>query len=140
MTTFQGRNANGAMQISELDSKTYQINNLLKYNRTFSRKHRINATFGITYDVRDNHNSVYAVENFVSHDLTVEQPYLGSIVTVPLTYLLSKQQVFSILGRLNYSFANRYVFTASFRRDGVSSFQETIATAFSHLSHLLGTS
>ena len=122
LTTFQGRNANGAMQISELDSKTYQINNLLKYNRTFSRKHRINATFGITYDVRDNHNSVYAVENFVSHDLTVEQPYLGSIVTVPLTYLPSKQQVFSILGRLNYSFANRYVFTASFRRDGVSKF------------------
>ena len=122
LTTFQGRNANGAMQISELDAKTFQVNNLLRYNRSFNRKHRINATLGLTYDVRDIHNSVYAVENFVSLALTTEQPYLGSVITVPLTYLPSKQQVFSVLGRLNYSFKNRYVVTASFRRDGVSKF------------------
>tara|TARA_B100001564_G_scaffold341393_1_gene336006 strand:- start:85092 stop:88316 length:3225 start_codon:yes stop_codon:yes gene_type:complete len=121
-TTFQGRNANGALQLSGLDAKTFQVNNLLRYNRTFNRKHRINATAGITYDVRDIENSVYAVEDFFTTTLGTEQPYLGSVITTPLTYLDSKQQVFSFLGRVNYSFANRYVLTASFRRDGVSKF------------------
>ena len=121
-TTFQGRNANGALQLSGLDAKTFQVNNLLRYNRTFNRKHRINATAGITYDVRDIENSVYAVEDFFTTSLGTEQPYLGSVITTPLTYLDSKQQVFSFLGRVNYSFANRYVLTASFRRDGVSKF------------------
>ncbi|MGB4742009.1 MAG: TonB-dependent receptor [Flavobacteriaceae bacterium] len=121
-TTFQGNNANGALQLSGLDATTFQVNNLLRYNRTFNRKHRINATVGVTYDVRDIQNSVYAVEDFFTTTLTTEQPYIGSVITTPLTYLDSKQQVFSYLGRLNYSYANRYVLTASFRRDGVSKF------------------
>ena len=45
-TTFQGNNANGALQLSGLDATTFQVNNLLRYNRTFNRKHRINATRG----------------------------------------------------------------------------------------------
>ena len=122
LTTFARRIDNGALQISELNSKTYQVNNLLRFNRSFNRKHRINATLGLTYDVRDNENSVYAVQDFVALDLTTDQPYLGSVIDTPLTYLYSKQQVFSFLGRLNYSFKNRYVLTASFRRDGVSKF------------------
>ena len=81
-------------------------NNLLRYNRSFNRKHRINATLGLTYDVRDNQNSVYAVQDFVSLGLTTDQPYLGSVIDTPLTYLYSKQQVFSFLGRLNYSYKN----------------------------------
>lgn len=122
LTTFQGRNANGALQISEIDAKTYQVNNFLRFNRNFNRKHRINATLGLTYDVRDIQNSIYAVEDFFTTSLGTDQPFVGSTITVPLTYLPSKQQVYSFLGRLNYSYANRYVFTASFRRDGVSKF------------------
>ena len=62
------------------------------------------------------------LKTFLQQTLTTEQPYIGSVITTPLTYLDSKQQVFSYLGRLNYSYANRYVLTASFRRDGVSKF------------------
>jgi iron complex outermembrane receptor protein len=36
--------------------------------------------------------------------------------------LIQNNRFFSFLGRLNYSFKNRYVLTASFRRDGVSKF------------------
>lgn len=122
LTTFPGRNADGALQLSSLNSKTYQVNNLLRYNRSFNRKHRINATLGITYDVRENQNSIYAVEDFVSLDLNTQQPYLGAVISRPLMFVDTKQQVFSFLGRLNYSFKNRYVLTASFRRDGVSKF------------------
>ena len=94
LTTFPGRNAGGALQLSGLNSKTYQVNNLIRYNRSFNRKHRINATLGVTYDVRENQNSIYAVEDFVSLDLNTQQPYLGAVISRPLMYIDSKQQVF----------------------------------------------
>ena len=124
LTTFQGANANGALQISTLNVTSYQINNFLRFNRTFNRKHRINATAGVTYDVRNVENSIYAVEDFVTTGLTTQQPFLASVISQPLRYLKSDQQIFSLLGRLNYTFNNKYILTASFRRDGVSKFSE----------------
>ena len=124
LTTFQGANANGALQISTLNVTSYQINNFLRFNRTFNRKHRINATAGVTYDVRNVENSIYAVEDFVTTELTTQQPFLASVISQPLRYLKSDQQIFSLLGRLNYTFNNKYILTASFRRDGVSKFSK----------------
>ena len=124
LTTFQGANADGALQISTLNATSYQINNFLRFNRTFNRKHRINATAGVTYDVRNVENSIYAVEDFVTTELTIQQPFLASVITQPLRFLKSDQQIFSFLGRLNYTFNNKYVLTASFRRDGVSKFSK----------------
>ena len=112
------------MQISTLNVTSYQINNFLRFNRTFNRKHRINATAGVTYDVRNVENSIYAVEDFVTTELTIQQPFLASVISQPLRYLKSDQQIFSLLGRLNYTFNNKYILTASFRRDGVSKFSE----------------
>lgn len=122
LTTWQGAIGNGALQISTLNAKSYQINNFLRFNRTFNRKHRINATAGITYDVRNVENSIYAVEDFVTTELTIQQPFLAAVITQPLRFLRSDQQIFSMLGRLNYTYNNKYIFTASFRRDGVSKF------------------
>lgn len=122
LTTWQGAIGNGALQISTLNVKSYQINNFLRFNRTFNRKHRINATAGITYDVRNVENSIYAVEDFVTTELTIQQPFLAAVITQPLRFLRSDQQIFSMLGRLNYTYNNKYIFTASFRRDGVSKF------------------
>lgn len=122
LTTWQGAIGNGALQISTLNVKSYQINNFLRFNRTFNRKHRINATAGITYDVRNVENSIYAVEDFVTTELTIQQPFLAAVITQPLRFFRSDQQIFSMLGRLNYTYNNKYIFTASFRRDGVSKF------------------
>ncbi len=122
LTTWQGAIGNGALQISTLNAKSYQINNFLRFNRTFNRKHRFNATVGVTYDVRNVENSIYAVEDFVTTELTIQQPFLASVITQPLRFLKSDQQIFSMLGRLNYTYNNKYILTASFRRDGVSKF------------------
>ena len=124
LTTFQGNLSNGALQISTLNTTSFQVNNFLRFNRTFKRKHRINATAGVTYDVRNVENSIYAVEDFVTTELTTQQPFLASVISQPLRYLKSDQQIFSLLGRLNYTFNNKYILTASFRRDGVSKFSK----------------
>jgi TonB-linked SusC/RagA family outer membrane protein len=79
---------------------------------------------GLTYDVRDVENSIYAVEDFLTMQFTTNQPAYGNVVTRPLTYVKADQQIFSMLGRVNYTFDNKYILTATVRRDGVSKFAD----------------
>ena len=124
LTTWQGANANGLYQQMKLNALTYQVNNFLRYNRNYNRNHRVNATLGVTYDVRDVSSSTYAVQDFVTAQLGTDQPFLGQVISNPLLLRAADQQMFSLLGRFNYTFKNKYVLTASFRRDGVSKFSE----------------
>ncbi len=124
VTTFQGAVNNGMLVLNGLNQKSYQVNNFLRFNRNFNKNHRVNATLGVTYDVRDVEKSVYIVTNFDSTQLTVRQPFLGSNITTPLAYFAQDQKMFSLLGRFNYTFRDKYVLTSTFRRDGVSKFSE----------------
>jgi TonB-linked SusC/RagA family outer membrane protein len=123
-TTWQGNNANGSLQITGLNNSSFQVNNFLRFNRTLKRKHRINSVLGVTYDVRKVNNNIYAVEDFVTTQFTTQNPAFGQVVTRPLTFIKGDQQIFSLLGRVNYTYDNTYILTATFRRDGVSKFAQ----------------
>ncbi len=123
-TTWQGNNANGSLQITGLNNSSFQVNNFLRFNRTFKRKHRINSVLGVTYDVRNVLNNIYAVEDFVTTQFTTENPAFGQVTTQPLTFIKGDQQIFSLLGRFNYAWDNQLIMTATFRRDGVSKFAQ----------------
>ena len=124
LSTFQGLNSNGTLQISTINAKTHQFNNIVRFNRKFNRRHRVNAMVGLTYDVRNIENSIYAVEDFLTMQFTTDQPAYGNVITRPLTFIKADQQIFSMLGRVNYTFDNKYILTATVRRDGVSKFAE----------------
>ena len=124
LTTFQGSSNNGYLSISDLNTKSYQVNNLLTYNRTFNKKHRINGVIGMTYDVRDIKNSLYAVKDFSTTEFGVDQPNYGQQVARPLSVLPLKNQLLSYLSRVNYSFDNKYIITGTFRADGSSKFSK----------------
>ena len=124
LTTFVGLNANGQLQLSNMNASSFQVVNTLRFNRTFNRKHRINSVFGLTYDQRTTKNMTYVVQDFVTLEKTTEQPFLGQVISSPLANLDLETKLFSILGRVNYAFDNKYIITASFRRDGVSKFLE----------------
>jgi len=124
LTTFVGLNANGNLQLSDMNASSFQVVNTLRFNRTFNRKHRINAVLGLTYDQRTTKNMTYVVQDFVTLEKRTEQPFLGQVVSSPLANLDRETKLFSILGRVNYAFNNKYILTASFRRDGVSKFLE----------------
>ena len=66
----------------------------------------------------------YVVQDFVTLEKTTQQPFLGQVITSPLANIDSEVKLFSALGRINYVFNNKYILTASFRRDGVSKFLE----------------
>ena len=110
LTTWQGANANGMLQKMKLNALTYQVNNFLRYNRNINKNHRVNAALGVTYDVRDVESSVYAVEDFVTAQLGTAQPFLGQVISTPLLLRASDQQLFSVLGRVNYTFKKYGVF------------------------------
>ena len=124
LSTFNGFSDNGQLQITTLNSNSYQINNVFRYNRSFKQKHRINGVLGATYDARNVDSSVFAIANFVTTDFTTQQPGFGETSKVPLRFGISDQEIFSLLGRLNYTYDNKYTLTATFRRDGVSKFSE----------------
>lgn len=122
--TFVGKFTNGSLSISNLESKSYQINNLLNFNKTFNKRHRVNGVFGITYDVKELESSVYSVENFSTTEFGVQSPQYGQFVSQPLSINPSKTQLFSYLSRVNYTLDNKYIFTSSFRADGSSKFSK----------------
>jgi TonB-dependent starch-binding outer membrane protein SusC len=124
LTTFQGSSTNGSLSISNLETKSYQINNLLTYRRTFKKKHRINAVIGMTFDVRDVKNTLYAVNDFSTTEFGVDQPIYGQQISRPLNVLPLKSQLLSYLSRVNYSFDNKYIVTGTFRADGSSKFSK----------------
>jgi TonB-linked SusC/RagA family outer membrane protein len=124
LTTYVGLNANGQLQLSQMNASSFQVVNTLRFNRTFNRKHRINSVLGLTYDQRTTKNMTYVVQDFVTLEKTIEQPFLGQVISSPLANLDRETKLFSVLGRVNYAFDNKYILTASFRRDGVSKFLE----------------
>jgi TonB-linked SusC/RagA family outer membrane protein len=124
LTTYVGKNANGMLQLSKLEATSFQFTNTLRYNRAFRRNNRINAVLGVTYDQRNNQNMTYVVQDFVTLEKTTEQPFFGQVISSPLANLDSEVKLFSVLGRVNYVFNNKYILTASFRRDGISKFLE----------------
>ncbi len=124
LTTFLGQSLNGSLGVSDLKSTSYQINNLLQYNRTFNKIHRFNAVLGITYDVRKNNNEIYQLADFSTVEFRNEQPKYAQLVTTPLEAIISETQLMSYLGRVNYTLMNKYIFTGSFRVDGSSKFTE----------------
>ena len=122
LTTYVGKNANGMLQLSKLEATSFQFTNTLRFNRAYRGNKRINAVLGVTYDQRNNQNMTYVVQDFVTLEKTTEQPFFGQVISSPLANLDSEVKLFSVLGRVNYVFNNKYILTASFRRDGISKF------------------
>lgn len=97
-----------------IDSKYSLIENLLTYNKTLN-SHNINVIAGYTQERRSYENQ--------ANNLTYE-PGLDTTIYTPGQKKLYESGLVSYLGRLNYSYADKYLFQANIRRDGSSKFGE----------------
>lgn len=101
------------------DSYTMLMENILSFSREFG-DHRITALAGYT--------SQYSRwQQITGHAEGYEEPYFRVIDAGPndtksVSGSMSEGSLLSWLGRLNYSYADRYLLTANFRRDGSSKF------------------
>lgn len=117
--TFTGLPANGSGQIWTNVSEYYQNSNILTYDKTFDKHHlTVTAVGEQKYSVGN--SSTTNGQDFLNQQTGVYD--LGGANIITASSSQSKRVINSYLGRVNYVFADKYLFTASYRADGSSVF------------------
>jgi len=120
--TNRGRVTGGNATIVTGELSNYLLEGLLTYTREINKKHNINAVAGYTYQQFDLRRFNGSIQGFTSDLTTTNNLGLGNTNFDDLTSLTTRRRLISYLGRVNYSYINKYLFTASFRADGSSNF------------------
>ncbi|MDX3917104.1 MAG: SusC/RagA family TonB-linked outer membrane protein [Pseudosphingobacterium sp.] len=99
----------------------WQVDNLLKWDRTFNDIHRFDVTFLVNAEKFQRWDNTMTNENF---DPTDELGYHG--IGSGIKPIISSNDQYStgdaLMARLVYSLKDKYMFTGTFRRDGYSAF------------------
>jgi TonB-linked SusC/RagA family outer membrane protein len=114
---------NSAASIGASNSLYLNFDNIVTYDKTFNIDHKINITGAITYEKSVSKNLGASGTGFLS-DVT-ETYNLGSATNFGVPYTsFSDWSLLSYLGRANYSFRDKYLFTVSIRADGSSRYSK----------------
>ncbi|HYD52938.1 MAG TPA: SusC/RagA family TonB-linked outer membrane protein, partial [Gemmatimonadaceae bacterium] len=120
-TVNEGRAANGLAVQAGDEYSNIVSDNLLRWNREIGSQHRFDAVGGFSFTSDRSTWSGQEVHNFpddilgsnvLGNGTSPQKPYSG----------LSESKLASWLGRVNYTLADRYSFTATVRADGSSKF------------------
>lgn len=116
-------NSNGNAGVTTGQFRSLLSENTVSYEQTFQEKHRISAVAGFTYQDFPStwlagSGTGFLSDAFETHDLgAAETPGIpGSGY--------SKSVLLSYLGRVNYTFDDKYLLTFSFRSDGSSRYSK----------------
>lgn len=103
------------------ENVSIQNTNTLNYLHTFNKVHALNVT--AVFETQSNtYNGFDAnANNLVFPSLGYNNLSLAASNSATANY--SKSTIVSLLGRVNYSFKDKYLVTGSLRRDGSSKFQ-----------------
>lgn len=111
----------GSKTIADYTNK--QFESYLTYEHTFADKHRFNAMFGYsfltnTYEGSGAERRGFDTDAFIYNNLAAGQDFrIGDVYSYK-----GNSRLISFFGRANYSFDNKYLFTATLRLDGSSRF------------------
>ncbi|MDR6805829.1 TonB-linked SusC/RagA family outer membrane protein [Dyadobacter sp. BE34] len=100
--------------------RNYTADQLLTYNVNFGANHHLDAMLGYTAQ-QEVVKGLYGSGNTFPDDLA---PFLGNATIRSSNSMERKWTMLAYLARLNYSFKDRYLLSASFRREGSSRFSE----------------
>ena len=95
--------------------------NTLNYQKEFNSNHRLDAVAGVTYQTYMTRNLVSSVTG-LSSNITENYNLATGQVVAPPSNAFAEWKLLSFLGRVNYSFNNKYLATVSMRADGSSRF------------------
>jgi TonB-linked SusC/RagA family outer membrane protein len=116
-TSREGRGFKGMASLYNNQSTLWNFENTLSYSKSFD-KHNFNALAGYIASESANFSSNIDARGFGS--AAVQTVNAGSTRTAG--YSDAKGRNLAAIGRLNYSFDNRYLLTANFRADAYSGF------------------
>lgn len=111
----------GTAQIYNTETEAYTIENILKYTRDFN-KHHVDVTGVYSAQERNYNNSTAKAQDFVNDELLWHRLQAGASSTV--ASYQDRYASNSQMGRINYSYDNRYLLTGTVRRDGSSVFSK----------------
>lgn len=137
--TYEGRSAgnttNGSALAEDSQTKLWVVENILTYTKDI-QKHHLDLT-GLYSSQRQNYfKSNGSATGFVNDELSFNN--LGAGATQKAYSSASSYSLASQMGRLNYSYGNRYLFTVTARRDGYSAFGENTSKYATFPSVALG--
>lgn len=104
----------------------WTLDNILTYNKTFKDVHDINATF--VYGVEEVNTSYTNANatNFVNGSLGFNRIQAGDVALNGVSSGKEKETSLYTMGRLVYSYDDKYLFTGTVRRDGFSGFGDDL--------------
>jgi TonB-linked SusC/RagA family outer membrane protein len=127
--TYNGINGAGITTIARTNASTannYQHRlaqeHLITYDNTFNEKHRLNLVGAFTQERQQTENSSSNVTGIPQDAVKNSNLGLGTFVSQTGSY--QQQGLLGAVGRLNYTYDNRYNFTATFRGDANSRLSE----------------
>ena len=122
--TLNGASAGGIANIATLDRSNVLLEYTMNYTRKLNEKSTFGALGGITYQYFNNRTFAGIIRGFPSDALATNNLGLGDTNNDNLSSSQEDNTLLSYLGRVNYTYNDRYLFTASFRADGSSRFGE----------------
>ncbi|WP_225976482.1 TonB-dependent receptor [Mucilaginibacter ginsenosidivorax] len=120
--SYSGRLANtplGSASAASSETTAYTIENLLYYNRDIG-KHHFDFTGLYSAQRRRYFTSTASATGFVNDELSFNN--IGAGATQTSSSYSDRYALTSQMGRINYSYNSRYLFTVTARRDGSSVF------------------
>jgi len=117
----KGNQVNGEATLATLNRFRYNIDNTLMFKYKFNKNHKINGTVGVIFDQRKITNTANRASGFADHSLRADGISYGEIYS-PVVYIKETETILSFLGRVNYSYKNKYLVSATFRADGSGKF------------------
>ena len=96
--------------------------NVLNYNKNFNKAHNVNAVLGASYQKNKSEVSSLVAQSNSYNNVLVQTLNNAIINAAASSQSRSMWGLISYFGRINYSFKDRYVVSASYRTDGSSRF------------------
>ncbi len=120
-STLTGASYNGFADARDGKRTYYLLEGTLNYNKTW-RNHKFSAVIGSTYEQYNSSSLVANSRDFALPDLTYYGIGSGDAMLNGVSHGAQENRLLSYLGRVNYAYKDKYLFTGSFRADGSARF------------------
>ncbi|WP_456087329.1 TonB-dependent receptor [Parabacteroides sp.] len=120
-TTLYGAKEGGRADIGEFDKVDYVLDLTASYRKTLGR-HSLNGVVGYSFQSFNYENLYAGNSEFLTDGFLYNNLGAGSFPKPSVGSTASKDEMASFFGRVNYSFDNKYLVTATLRVDGASNF------------------
>lgn len=120
-TTYQGSIDNGVATTYDYSSTNLLFEGLANYMHTFNNVHDLNVMLGYTYEKYISEYRSMTAKNF-STDLFTWNNMGAASEKTSIGSNKTENILISFLGRLNYTYKDKYLVTFTLRRDGSSRF------------------